>query len=439
MAMPNVNFFEAGKADLTPKEKEIIARRERLLGPAYRLSYQHPLHIVRGEGVWLYDAGGKTYLDAYNNVPCVGHCHPHVIAALAKQASTLNVHTRYMHEAVLDYAEKLLATFPAELGHVMFTCSGSEANDLACRFAEVYTGGTGFIATELAYHGGTKVAAEISPSLGGFAKNAPHVRLIPAPDAYRAQGQDVGAVFAAHVQRAIQDMQAHGIRPAALIVDTIFASDGVFADPPGFLTQAAEVIRKAGGLFIADEVQAGFGRTGEQMWGFERHGLVPDIATMGKPMGAGYPMAGLAIKPEIVKGFSSQSRYFNTFGGTPVAAAVGLAVLEVIEREQLMENVSAVGHHLRQGLKKLAIKHPLIGDVRGAGLYIAAELVRDRKTLEPATAETERVVNSLREKRVLISSAGISSNILKIRPPLTFSKDNADLLLAKLDEALAAL
>lgn len=435
--MPNVNFFEAGKAALTPKEKEIVARRERLLGPAYRLSYQHPLHIVKGEGVWLYDAEGKAYLDAYNNVPCVGHCHPQVVEALTKQASTLNVHTRYMHEAVLDYAEKLLATFPAELGHVMFTCTGSEANDLACRFAEVHTGGTGFIATDLAYHGGTKLIAELSPSLGGFAKKAPHVRLIPSPDTYRTQG-DVGATFAAHVQKAVEDMQAHGIKPAALIVDTIFASDGVFADPPGFLVQAAEIIRKAGGLFIADEVQAGFGRTGGQMWGFERHSLVPDIVTMGKPMGAGYPLAGLAIKPEIVKAFGQQSRYFNTFGGTPVAAAVGMAVLEVIEREGLMENVSKVGHHLRQGLKKLALKYPIIGDVRGAGLYVAAELVRDRKTLEPATAETERVVNSLREKRVLISSAGLHSNILKIRPPLVFSKDNADLLLAKLDEALAA-
>jgi 4-aminobutyrate aminotransferase-like enzyme len=192
-------------------------------------------------------------------------------------------------------------------------------------------------------------------------------------------------------------------------------------------------------LFIADEVQAGFGRTGEQMWGFERHNLIPDIVTMGKPMGAGYPLAGLAIKPEIVKGFSNQSRYFNTFGGTPVSAAVGLAVLEVIEREKLMENAAAVGHHLRQELKKLAVKHSLIGDVRGAGLYIGAELVRDRKTLEPATAETERIVNALREKRVLISSAGVFSNILKIRPPLVFSKDNADLLLAKLDEALAGV
>jgi len=439
MVMPNVNFFEAGQAALTQKEKQLVARREKLLGPAYRLSYQHPLHIVRGEGVWLYDAEGKAYLDAYNNVPCVGHCHPHVIEALTRQAATLNVHTRYLHEKVLDYAEKLLGKFPPELGHVMFTCTGSEANDLACRFAESHTGGAGFIATELAYHGGTKAAAELSPSLGAFARKAPHVRLIPAPDAYRAQGQDVGAAFAGHLQRAIQDLQAHGIRPAALIVDTIFASDGVFSDPPGFLAKAAETIRAAGGLFIADEVQAGFGRTGGHMWGFERHGLVPDIVTMGKPMGAGYPLAGLAVKPEIVQEFGRQSRYFNTFGGTPVSAAVGLAVLEVIERERLMENAREVGFYLRQGLKELAVKHPVIGDVRGAGLYIAAELVRDRKALEPASAEATRIINGLRERGILISSAGMFSNILKIRPPLNFSKDNADLLLAALGEALAAL
>jgi 4-aminobutyrate aminotransferase-like enzyme len=439
MSMPNVNFFEAEKSELSPKEKELIARREKLLGPAYRLSYQHPLHIVRGAGVWLYDPEGRAYLDAYNNVPCVGHCHPHVVEALARQASTLNVHTRYLHEKVLDYAEKLLGKFPEELGHVMFTCTGSEANDLACRLAETHTGGTGFIATELAYHGGTKLAAELSPSLGGFAKKAPHVRLIPAPDTYRAQGQDVGAVFAGHVRLAIEDMRVHGIKPAALIVDTIFASDGVFSDPPGFLAPAAAAIREAGGIFIADEVQAGFGRTGDHMWGFMRHGLAPDIVTLGKPMGAGYPLAGLVVKPEIVQEFGGQSRYFNTFGGTPVSAAVGLAVLEVIEGEKLVENAQAVGSYLRDGLRKLALKHTIIGDVRGAGLYVAAELVRDRRTQEPATAETLLIVNGLREKRILISSAGISSNILKIRPPLVFSRENADMLLAALGELLAAL
>ncbi len=423
MSMPNVNFFDAEKSELSPEEKQLVARRAQALGPAYRLSYQHPLHIVKGDGVWLYDSQGNKYLDAYNNVPCVGHCHPEVTAALAQQASTLNVHTRYLHEGILNYAEALLETLP--LDHMMFTASGSEANDLACRFAESYTGGTGFIATEMAYHGGTKLVAELSPSLGGFAKEANHVRLVRAPDTYRHK--DVGAFFAAQVKAAVDDFRKNGIKPAALIVDTIFASDGVFADPKGFLAPAVDEIRKAGGIFIADEVQAGFGRTGEAFWGFARHGLKPDIVTMGKPMGAGYPMAGLAVRHDIVEGFGEKSRYFNTFGGTPVAAAVGMTVLEIIRRDQLMQNADAVGAYLRGGLR--AIGHALIADVRGAGLYIAVDLMDGDK---PAAEATTKIVNALREKRILISSSGIESNMLKIRPPLVFSRVHADMVISAL-------
>ena len=322
---------------------------------------------------------------------------------------------------------------------MMFTASGSEANDLACRFAEQWTGGTGFIATALAYHGGTRLTAELSPSLGGFAQRAPHVRLVPAPDTYRLGEQDVGAVFTAGVQAAIDDLRAHGIQPAGLIVDTIFASDGVYADPPGLLQGAVEAIHDAGGLFIADEVQAGLGRTGTHLWGFQRHSIAPDIVTMGKPMGAGYPMAGLAIRPDVVGRFGQDSRYFNTFGGTPVAAAVGLCVLDIIARDGLQSNAQAVGLHLRDGLRALAARHPIIGDVRGAGLYVGAELVLDRGTRAPASAEAERVVNGLRERGVLISSAGLHGNVLKVRPPLVFSTENADLLLQVLDEVLAGL
>lgn len=436
--MSMTNAFEAGKLPLDLEDQALIERRERLLGPSYRLFYDRPLHAVRGEGVWLYDSRGQAYLDVYNNVPGVGHCHPHVVAALAKQAAILNTHTRYLHEGILDYAEALLATLPREIGHVLFTCTGSEANDLAYRIAEVHTGGTGFIVTRLAYHGGTKAIAALSPSLGTQLPLGANVRVVDAPDGYRSDPSRVGADFAAAVRSAIEDLRAHGIQPAALLVDTIFSSDGVFADPPGFLAPAVGAIRAAGGLFIADEVQAGFGRTGERMWGFERHGLLPEIVTLGKPMGAGFPIAGVAVQPQVVREFG-RSRYFNTFGGNPVAAAVGIAVLEVIEREQLRDNASQVGHYLRRGLMRLAERHEIIGDIRGAGLYIGVELVRDRAARTAAPLETARVVNGLRERQVLISSAGPNANILKVRPPLVFSIDNADLFLDSIDQVLAAV
>jgi 4-aminobutyrate aminotransferase-like enzyme len=435
--MSMANAFKPGQAALTAKECELIGRRERLLGPSYKLFYELPLHFVRGEGVWLYDANGERFLDAYNNVAVVGHCHPQVVAALAKQAATLNTHTRYLHEGILDYAEALLATLPTELGHMLFTCTGSESNDLAYRIAQYHTGGTGFIVTELAYHGGTHSIAGLSPSLGGHVPLGPHARTVPAPNAYRSGSAETNETFGRHVRDAIFDMQRHGIKPAALLVDTIFSSDGVFAEPAGFLTEAVKEIRAVGGVFIADEVQAGFARTGDRMWGFERHAVIPDIVTMGKPMGAGHPMAGLAVRPALVQELG-RSRYFNTFGGNPVSAAVGLAVLEAIERDSLQDNAKAVGAYLRQGLHDLAKRHELIGDIRGAGLFDGVELVRDRSTLEPATAETARVVNGLRDRRVLISSCGRFANVLKIRPPLVFSKENADHFLAAFDEVLTA-
>jgi len=431
------NAYDPAHADaVAAYEREMIARRRKLLGPAYRLFYADPVHLVRGEGVWLYDPEGRAYLDVYNNVASVGHGHPHVVAALARQAATLNTHTRYLHEAVLDYAERLLGYFPAELGHVMFTCTGSEANDLAFRVAKAHTGGTGFIITDFAYHGVTDAIAGMSPSLGPAMELGAHVRKVPAPDAYRHPGQDIGRVFAGHVRQALDEMRAAGIRPAALIVDTIFSSDGVFADPPGFLREAVEAMREAGGIFIADEVQPGFGRTGSGMWGFSRHGLVPDIVTMGKPMGNGHPMAGMVARPDVLARFGERLRYFNTFGGNAVSAEVGMAMLDVIEREGLIANAAAVGAHLRQGLETLAQRHAIFGDIRAAGLFVGAELVRDRETREPATEEAARIVNGLRARRVLISAAGPSANVLKIRPPLVFSKDNADLFLSALDEVV---
>ena len=431
------NQYYTGESDrLGAAEKALIERREALLGPAYRLFYAEPIHVVRGEGAWLYDADGVAYLDAYNNVPCVGHCHPRVVEALARQAATLNTHTRYLDETVLAYAERLLATFPAGIGHVMFTCTGSEANDLALRLARVVTGGAGVIVTANAYHGVTCAVAECSPSLGEHNRLGDHVRVVAAPAAARSPGEDTGAAFARAVEGALADMKAAGIKPAALLVDTIFASDGIFADPAGFLVPAVAAVRKAGGLFIADEVQPGFGRTGSHMWGFARHGVVPDLVTMGKPMGNGHPVAGMAARPELLAEFGARTRYFNTFGGNTVSCAVGLAVLDVIRDENIRENAESTGAYLMAGLRDLAAAHPLIGEVRGAGLYIGVELVRNAETREPASDVAAVLVAAMKRRRVLLSPAGPFANVLKIRPPLVFSKDNADTFLGAMGESL---
>ncbi|MGD0491794.1 MAG: aspartate aminotransferase family protein [Steroidobacteraceae bacterium] len=439
-----INSFDPGRSsELPDREQALVARRQRLLGPAYRLFYEHPVHFVRGEGVWLYDADGAAYLDVYNNVPAVGHCHPRVVEAIARQAAQLNIHTRYLHAGILDYSEMLLATFPSELSQVMYTCTGSEANDLAVRVARQFTGGTGFIVTQLAYHGVTDTIAAMSPSLGAHVVLGPHVRTVPAPRSASAvgagggAGEDVGRAFASGVEAALEDMARHGIRPAALLVDTIFSSDGVFADPAGFLQPAVDAMRRAGGLFIADEVQPGFGRTGDAMWGFQRHSLVPDIVTLGKPMGNGYPVAALVAKPEVLAPFGSHCRYFNTFGGNPVAMAAARAVLDVIREEQLRERALDTGHYLRRRLTTLAERFEVIGDVRGAGLFIGVELVADRATRSPATRLTAEVVNELRRRRVLISAAGPHANVLKIRPPLPFGRPEADLFLDALEASLA--
>lgn len=435
-----LNAFDPAAADALPEaERALIARRQRVLGPSYRLFYDQPLHIVRGEGVWLIGADGQRYLDAYNNVASVGHSHPRVVRAIAEQAAILNTHTRYLHDGVLDYAEQLLATFPEPLSQVIFTCTGSEANDLALRVARSHTGGTGVIVTQLAYHGVTSAVAAVSPSLGQAVPLGLDTRTVAAPDTYRQDPATLGAWFAAQVQAAIDDMRRHGIRPAALLVDTIFSSDGVYSDPTGFLAPAVQAIRDAGGLFIADEVQAGFARTGSKMWGFERHGLVPDLVTMGKPMGNGHPIAAMVSRPDIMERFGREARYFNTFGGNPVACAAAQATLAVIQEEGLQANAARTGQYLREGFRALAERHPLIGDVRGDGLFIGVELVRDRATKTPAKEATHRFVNLMRERRVLLSATGLHGNVLKLRPQLPFGQEHADLLLAAADQVLGEL
>ncbi|WP_108026702.1 aspartate aminotransferase family protein [Burkholderia mayonis] len=432
-------FDPTSRAGEMALERDLIDRRQRVLGPTYRLFYENPLHIVRGDGVWLYSNDGTPYLDTYNNVASVGHCHPHVVNAIARQAATLNTHTRYLHEGIVDYAERLLATFPSELSQMIFTCSGSEANDLALRIARRRTRGTGVIVTKLAYHGVTSAVAAISPSLGEGVPLSFDVRTVAPPDGYRNQTARVAETFANAVRNAIDDLHRHGVRPAALLVDTVFSSDGVFTAPAGFLAPAVDAIHDAGGLFIADEVQAGFGRTGSQMWGFLRHGIVPDVVTLGKPMGNGHPIAGLAAKSELLEEFGAESRYFNTFGGNPVSCAAASATLDVIEQEGLQTNAAQVGSYLRDGFQQLAGRHDLIGDVRGDGLFIGVELVNDRSDRTPAADLTLRFVNAMRERRVLISATGLHGNVLKLRPPLCFNHANADLVLGTANDVFEAL
>jgi 4-aminobutyrate aminotransferase-like enzyme len=422
-----LNAFDPGSAvaldpALDPALARLVQRRYRLHGSASVLFYEQPLEFVRAEGCWLYDAGGTAYLDAYNNVPSVGHCHPRVVEAASAQLGQINVHSRYLHAGTLDYAERLLATLPRALSNITFTCTGSESNDLALRLAAGFTGASGVIVTEAAYHGNTALTTAVSPSSFLQQGTPAHVRLVPAPAAPE--------LFAGHVAGAIADLERHGLRLSALLVDSIFSSDGVFADPAGFPQAAVECVHRAGGILIADEVQCGFGRTGAALWGFERHGLEPDIVTLGKPMGNGYPIGAVITRPEILDALLEREGYFNTFAGSPVAAAVGNAVLDVIEREGLIANAARVGDYLRQGLQRLAARRPALGAVRGAGLFIGVDV--------RAPASASGLINALRQRRVLIGAAGRSGEVLKIRPPLCFSSAQADLLLSALDDALGA-
>jgi len=423
---------------VTSTNLQMLARRKNLLGAAYQLFYQDPIHLVRGEGVWLFDAQGRKYLDMYNNVAHVGHCHPHVVEALSKQIATLNTHTRYLHDNVLEYAERLTGKFSDELDTAMFTCTGSEANELALRIARSCTGNTGIIVTDYAYHGNTKAIFEISTSDIPPDEIPAYVATVPNPDTYRGEYQDAdaGERYASYVQDAVDELASRGVKPAAFVIDTIISSGGIVQPPTGYLKKAAEIIRNAGGLFVADEVQSGFGRTGNHFWGYQADDLIPDIVTMGKPMGGGHPIAAVVSKRKLVEQFAGHSHYFNTFGGNPVSCAAALAVLDVIEQEGLQENARVVGEYLLKGLRKLSEKHPCIGDIRGTGLFIAVDLVTDPDSRNPDSRLAKSVVNQLKDNGVLTGSIGPHSNILKLRPPMVFSLENADYMLEILDRVL---
>jgi 4-aminobutyrate aminotransferase-like enzyme len=431
----DLNAFRPGHRLADPELHALVERRLRNQGPVSVLFYDEPIHVVRAEGVWLHAADGRQYLDVYNNVPSVGHCHPLVVDAVARQIGVLNIHTRYLNERTEAYSERLKALLPGALDKLAFTCSGSEANDLALRLARHATGNRGVIVTTAAYHGNTAAVIEISPSAWKRGGPPPFVRLVPPPGT-EFYGKDVAGEFGAAVANAAVELDRAGHGVAALIADSIFSSDGIYADPPGVLTPAAAAVRRAGGLWIADEVQPGFARTGSAFWGFLRHGLVPDIVTMGKPMGNGFPMAGLATRADVLAAYFSDFGYFSTFGGNPVAVAAGMAVLDAIAADGLQDNARVVGAHLRGRLEALATVRPSIGGVRGAGLFIGVSL-RDAAG-RPDAGAASRAINALRQRGILIGAAGQDGSVLKIRPPLCFSIEHADLLVDGLAEVLAA-
>ncbi|MFC7753158.1 aspartate aminotransferase family protein [Tsukamurella soli] len=432
----DVNRFSPDDAaDLPAETRELLDRRRGTLGDVTPLLYRRPVHLVRGEGLWLTDADGVRYLDMYNNVASVGHCHPRVVEAVSRQLSTLNTHTRYLHEGVIDYARQLLATLPAAFGEMVFTCTGSEANDLAVRIARHVTGHRGVIVTAGAYHGGTTVSAACSPSVDPAVPD--WVRIVPAPDPFREGADESVRSFAAAVARQVDDLTASGIGTAALLVDTVFSSDGIQPGPLGLLGPAVEAVRAGGGLFIADEVQPGFGRLGEGMWGFDRHSVVPDLVTMGKPMAAGIPVAALAATTRTAEAVGRKVPYFNTFGGNPVSMAAAQAVLDVIRDEGLIENAAARGKQLLDGLAPMRESFAVVGDVRVAGLFAGVEIVGAGGA--PDTATATAVVNTLRDRGVLLSTAGVHGNVLKIRPPLPIAESEMDHFLQVFGEVLTDL
>jgi 4-aminobutyrate aminotransferase-like enzyme/Ser/Thr protein kinase RdoA (MazF antagonist) len=418
---------------------DLLERRRRAL-PRSPLFYSRPVHVIRGEGAWLFDAEDRRYLDCYNNVPVVGHSHPRVVRAVAEQQRLLASHSRYLHEAIVELAERLKATLPPGLDAVLVVNSGSEANDLAWRIARAATGRAGAIVSAHAYHGLTELTHALSPEDWARAERPAHVATVPAPDGYRGayrRGEDEWSErYAAHIDAAARALGDRGF--AAMYVDPAFTADGILVPPPVYLREAARRVRALGGLLVADEVQAGHGRSGSHLWSFQASRIEPDMVVMGKPMGNGFPVAALVARSELFAAVPEETELFSTFGGNPVACAAALAVLDVIEDEDLVANAAEVGSYLRQHLLTLAERHPLIGDVRGEGLLLGVELVEEQQTRAPATGRARRITEAMRERGILLGSTGPAGNVLKIRPPLIFQREHADLLLQGLDDVLVS-
>jgi len=420
---------------------EILAARRRFVGGNISIGYRRPLQVVRGAMQYLFDEAGRRYIDAYNNVPHVGHCHPRVVEAATGQLRALNTNTRYLDEHLARFAERLADTMPVPLRICYFVNSGSEANELALRIARAHTRQRNLIVLDAAYHGNTTTLIDISPykfnGPGGNGK-PPWVHVVPVPDLYRGDFRGA-ADYVDAVGQAIDELRAGGAGLCGFIAESCPSVGGQIMFPPGYLAAVYQQVRDAGGVCIADEVQTAYGRIGAHFYAFEHQGVVPDIVVLGKPIGNGFPLGAVVTTPEIAASFDNGMEFFSTFGGSTVSCAIGLAVLDVVRDERLQAHAREVGDHLLARLRSPPDRSALVGDVRGSGLFIGIELVRDRETLEPAAAEASDVVNRLREEGILIGTDGPYHNVLKLRPPMPFTTDDADALASALDQALTSI
>ncbi len=432
--------FRAARLD-TVETETLVSRRRAVMGRNLELSYAKPVHAVKGDGVFLWEPDGSRLLDVYNNVPSVGHAHPEVVEAVARQARQICSNTRYLHETVVAYAERITRTMPKGLDKCLFVNSGSEANDAAWRIAKAVTGNFGAIIIANAYHGISDAIAALSPYSGPLAiPSPPHVEALEPPDIYRGRFRedhpDAATAYAADADRVIAALAQRGHRPAALMIDSAYTAHGILDVPKGWLAQVAQKVRAAGGIIIADEVQPGFGRMGEAFWGFAAQGIVPDIVTMGKPMANGHPVGLAVTREDILTGFTGRVDFFSTFGGNPVSAAAALATLTVIERDELQRKARETGDFFRAGIQALRLRRAMIGDVRGSGLMTGVDIVADQGTRAPSAPEAKRITNALRELGVLVGIDGPYGNVLKVRPPLPFNREHAEMALAAMDKAM---
>ena len=443
-------FYDACSMDIDERDfislKSLIKDRKMYLARPLKVSYKKPLKITRGGFQYLYDQSGETYLDCVNNVCHVGHAHPAVVRAAQQQIAVLNTNTRYLHDHIVLYAKQLTDTMPDPLQVCFFVNSGSEANELALRLAYTHTHQKDVIVIDHGYHGNTPALIDISPykfaGKGGRGPG-PYTHTAMMPDIYRGpystNDLQAGKKYAAYAEQIIKNLQQNDKGPAAFIGESLLGCGGQIVLPAGYLKHVYQSVRASGGVCIADEVQVGFGRVGSYFWGFELQGVIPDIVTLGKPIGNGHPLAAVVCTPEVAESFNTGMEFFNTFGGNPVSCAIGLAVLDVIKNENLQENALQVGTRMMHGFEELKRRHPIIGDVRGAGLFIGIELVRDRETLEPATEEASTIIEAMKERGILLSTDGPYDNVIKIKPPMVFNEDNADRVVNALDDVLESL
>jgi len=432
-------------------KRDTVELRRKHIGPSCKLFFrQDPLKMVRGEGQFLYDESGTAYLDCINNVAHLGHCHPAVVAAGQKQMAVLNTNSRFLHDNLVQYAQRLCSTLPPSLCVAYLVNSGSEANDLALRLAHQHTNNKDVITLDHAYHGHVISLIDISPykfDKPGGAGCPEHTWVAPVPDRYRgkyrdcdhAEEEELGKLYAGEVEQILTRMSAKGRKPSAFFAESLQSCGGQVIFPDNYLREVYKLVRAAGGLVVADEVQVGFGRVGSHMWAFQSYGpdTIPDIVTMGKPMGNGHPLAAVITTKEVAASFGATGvEYFNTYGGNPVSCAVGLAVLDVIEKERLMDHAVKIGGLLLEGARRLAATHLIIGDVRGRGMFLGIDLVKSRETREPHTAAAQHVLTRFKQERILLQSDGPHNNVLKFKSPMVFNEENVKTFLNTLDKVL---